>query len=399
MTEVVHRDRLSATADKWLFFVVWLLGTAGIVLFKRFGAAWQGLVWGLLMLLIYALAVWRSPRFRVREDRAGDSAYYLGFLFTLTSLAYSLWEFGANRSTINAIIGNFAIALGTTIVGLALRVLFQQFREDPIEIEQQVRLEISDRVAELRSQLLQVVEDLSSLSTTIRTELKDRYAESLFHITGAASERMKAASDEHLAVLKRSLESFVATSETIKEQASSSRVASKRLIDAVERLAERTERAEVPTEKLRSRLDGLATVIADAVTAERQRLQRDQSVMDKLKELADSAMTAIALVAEEVPKLRDSIKQASIETAGLGAAFGASKQQAEAQVQELAASAVKQSQILEAMKADVERALAAVRQNERELVEAVGQSRKAVVDTQKTLASLAKTVVEQVHAR
>src|SRR6266516_2371388 len=99
-----YRDRLSAAADKWLFFALWALGTVGIVALKTLGRPWLGMFCGVAVLAVYAAAVWRSPRFRVREDRAGDSAYYLRFLFTLTSLAYSLWEFVAERSSVNAII-------------------------------------------------------------------------------------------------------------------------------------------------------------------------------------------------------------------------------------------------------------------------------------------------------
>jgi hypothetical protein len=396
---VAQRDRLSATADKWLFFGIWIAGTVGIILCKARGSAAAGMFVGVLMLLLYAAVVWRSPKFRVREDRAGDSAYYLGFLFTLISLAYSLWEFGAGRSTPTTIIGNFAIALATTIVGLALRVLFQQFREDPIEIEQQVRLEIADRVAELRSQLLQVVEDMSSLSTAIRTELKDQYAESLTQITAAAVERLKMASDQHITGMKNSLEAFAQTADEIREQVGCTRTANKRLIEAIERLAARVERVDIPTEELKERLKALNELITDAVSAERERLERDRAAMDNLKQLVDSAAGAITLVGEEIPRLRASVSSAANEVSTLSASFGAAKTQAEEQAKAMKESATKQRKIWEDLVGETARSLAQVRDTERDLRDALDSSRQALRQTHASLASLATTVVEELHVR
>src|ERR1035437_7431048 len=94
MATSAYRDRLAAGWDKALFVVAWLGGTVGLLLLKVFVAkhwAWKYWVlvsWTAAVLLGYASAIWRSPKFRVREDRAGYSCYYLGFLFTLSSLAY-----------------------------------------------------------------------------------------------------------------------------------------------------------------------------------------------------------------------------------------------------------------------------------------------------------------------
>src|SRR6266481_4536390 len=41
-----------------------------------------------LMILYVAAVVW-APRLRVRMDQAGDNSYYLGLLFTLSSMAFA----------------------------------------------------------------------------------------------------------------------------------------------------------------------------------------------------------------------------------------------------------------------------------------------------------------------
>src|SRR6516225_8414570 len=47
------------------------------------------------IMVSYAFLVWRIPRVRSRLDQAGDNAYYMGLLFTLTSMAIALHEFSA----------------------------------------------------------------------------------------------------------------------------------------------------------------------------------------------------------------------------------------------------------------------------------------------------------------
>src|SRR5271170_7557327 len=50
-----------------------------------------------LIMLGYALLIWSARGLRLRDDQAGDNLYYMGFLFTLTSLGVSLYQFNADR--------------------------------------------------------------------------------------------------------------------------------------------------------------------------------------------------------------------------------------------------------------------------------------------------------------
>lgn len=92
-----------------------------------------------LVLGLYLFTSISYRRFRLRLDQLGDNCYYLGFLFTLTALSIALYDFRSAevRSAedgIHAIIANFGVALASTIVGIALRVLLSQMREDPVEV-------------------------------------------------------------------------------------------------------------------------------------------------------------------------------------------------------------------------------------------------------------------------
>ena len=90
-TALTYRDRLAIWADKHLFMVLFAAGTAGIVVLKRAHFPQLSVTAvPVAAMLLYGAYVLFTPRYRIRSDRAGDSLYYLGFLFTMVSLAYSL---------------------------------------------------------------------------------------------------------------------------------------------------------------------------------------------------------------------------------------------------------------------------------------------------------------------
>lgn len=108
------------------------------------------------LIFIYCGLAWRAPLFYIREDLIGDNAYYLGFLYTLSSLAYALWRFQINQGGDPAdIIGSFGVALWSTIVGIAMRVFFSQLRQDPHDIEKEARVKIAQTASLLSSDLYQ----------------------------------------------------------------------------------------------------------------------------------------------------------------------------------------------------------------------------------------------------
>ena len=76
-----------------LFFAVVALGSSYIIFSKQhdFGPVAVTMV-PVLIMIGYA-ALLGARLFRLRDDQSGDNLYYMGFLFTLTSLAVSLYQF------------------------------------------------------------------------------------------------------------------------------------------------------------------------------------------------------------------------------------------------------------------------------------------------------------------
>src|SRR6202795_3718769 len=86
------------------------------------------------IMLGYALLIGLATSLRLRDDQSGDNLYYMWFLFTLTSLGVSLYQFTATRAA-EEIVQNFGIAIGSSITGIGLPVIFHPIRRPPGGIE------------------------------------------------------------------------------------------------------------------------------------------------------------------------------------------------------------------------------------------------------------------------
>ena len=139
-----------------LFFAVVITGSGYIIISKLndFGAL---AVTSVPVLIMVGYAVLLGARlFRLRDDQAGDNLYYMGFLFTLTSLAVSLYQFSAAGSA-EQIVQNFGIAIASTIAGITLRILFNQMRRDPVEAEATARMELAEASRRVKRELESVM--------------------------------------------------------------------------------------------------------------------------------------------------------------------------------------------------------------------------------------------------
>jgi len=135
-----------------VFFGVVVFGSGYIIFSKLhdFGALAATAV-PVLVMIGYAVLL-GARLFRLRDDQSGDNLYYMGFLFTLTSLAVSLYQFSAAGSA-EQIVQNFGIAIASTIAGITLRIMFNQMRRDPVETEATSRLELAEASRRVKREL------------------------------------------------------------------------------------------------------------------------------------------------------------------------------------------------------------------------------------------------------
>jgi methyl-accepting chemotaxis protein len=135
-----------------LFFAVVIVGS-GYIIFSKLDGFGALAVTSVPVLIMIGYALLLGTRlFRLRDDQSGDNLYYMGFLFTLTSLAVSLYQFSAAGSA-EQIVQNFGIAIASTIAGIALRIFFNQMRRDPVEVEATARLELAEASRRVKREL------------------------------------------------------------------------------------------------------------------------------------------------------------------------------------------------------------------------------------------------------
>ena len=86
------------TLEKWLFstFLSNFHGAGGFIIILS----------ATLLMATYVFCVMLVPATKLRTDVAADNVYYLGFLYTLTSLAIAL-----SISEVDAILSNFGVAI------------------------------------------------------------------------------------------------------------------------------------------------------------------------------------------------------------------------------------------------------------------------------------------------
>jgi hypothetical protein len=107
-------------------------------------------------------------------DRLGDNLYYLGFIYTLASLSAALLQLDVN-SDLKAILGNFGIALITTIIGISGRVAFVQMRREIDHAEARAQRDILEAATKLKGQLQASVSEFEVFLTSVRQALREQF--------------------------------------------------------------------------------------------------------------------------------------------------------------------------------------------------------------------------------
>ena len=212
-------DRLQERGliDRWGFMAFAGVGSLLILAAKRLNQDATYVAIGAVgLIVIYAVLVNMKGTGKLRSDQAGDNCYYLGLIYTLTSLSYALFTF-APAEAATTIVQGFGIALASTIAGLVLRVFFNQSRVDLFEVEDTARLELADAAAKLKGELSlislsfkeftvelqQSVSEVSDATTESVRETSTKTASALEKLTNEATNMLETQATEHAEHAKR----------------------------------------------------------------------------------------------------------------------------------------------------------------------------------------------------
>lgn len=235
------------------------------------------------IMLGYALLIYLARSFRLRDDQAGDNLYYMGFLFTLTSLGVSLYQFNASHAA-EDIVQNFGIAIGSTITGIALRVIFNQMRRDPVEVERIMRLELAEAARRVRRELDSTVVEFSYLRRSVQQAATDSFNQ-VGERFEAISARMMASMAEIVSKSTAPVEAASRRSSDAIEQMTSTIVGA--VQGSAQMLTADTERLSKSATEISAALDALGAKLA-AMRMPRGVIELDlEPVMHSLRRSVD----------------------------------------------------------------------------------------------------------------
>jgi hypothetical protein len=296
-TNIPYTDRLRERGfvDQWGFLFFALGGGAAIFLTKSYGAAPRWVTIGAVAsMLLYALLIRISGTGRLRADQAGDNCYYLGLLYTLSSLAYSIFTFDPNNVA-TTIVQGFGIALLTTILGLILRVVFNQGRPDMENIEDAARLELTDAVSRLKGELNSVVRQVNDLNRQLLQSMQE--------IQQAATSSMQ----EFGSTSVKGIQEVASTaSEAIRAEANDFAVRSKKYTTTFNTLLSKLDDHNQRLQTLSESHDAIATaarLTSDAVSASSELVTRHAENAASAATSANAAATSAASIMEQLVSL------------------------------------------------------------------------------------------------
>ncbi|ESZ26603.1 ABC transporter permease [Mesorhizobium sp. L2C067A000] len=278
------------------------------------------------LMLIYLAASVFTGKLRLHDEQTGDNLYYMGFLFTLTSLGVSLFQFGSEGST-DTIVRNFGIAVTSTITGIALRIFYNQMRRDPADIERTARHELSDMTRRVRAEMENVTKEFADFRRVSNQMLEEGFAEIAVqaerngeHIRSAldkiamesikpvqeASGKLGIALKENFGQVESqflSIAQRVEAAADLLDKANSSMSSSVgRLGEHADSVATKLEKVVIPDEVLKNELAPMVKILGNAVaqyavkteTASQEQQARMAGIVDAVDRVATGVERAVA---------------------------------------------------------------------------------------------------------
>ena len=299
-----------------LFFAVVVVGS-GYIIFSKLHDFGAFAVTAVPVLIMIGYAVLLGARlFRLRDDQAGDNLYYMGFLFTLTSLAVSLYQFSSAGSA-EQIVQNFGIAIASTISGIALRILFNQMRRDPVEVEATARLELAEASRRVKRELESAILEFGYFRRTTQQSMgdaMDEVRESMDKVRGLFAgevERLAAAAGQPLEVTSQK---SAETLDHLNERTVQILDVSRQLVQEGEQLARSTTNVvkaidfmlaklsalQMPDRAAESKLAPMIQSLAQAVNALGENIETQAKTIETNLKHTQNAVVAIAQVLQEM---------------------------------------------------------------------------------------------------
>ena len=224
----------------------------------------------------------------------------MGFIFTLTSLALTLYQL---EST-NKIISSFGIAIFSTLAGIIGRTFLHQFRFDPDDVEAASRVELSEATRRVRGELDETILQLQDFRRTsiqtinegfdeIRTnveKLSNALGESITEMVVKANEPMQEISKQLTNSLEVLNKDMIEISKNLNKSATSqdlfvqkSELASEALKTFVQNLTETEKTTQQLVVSMGKKIEDIDSEISKSFHEQDSEIRKVRSTVTDLK--------------------------------------------------------------------------------------------------------------------
>ncbi len=300
-----YRQELISSADinsiNAIVFVVFAIaGSLLLILFKSLaGSGTFGIIISIFMplfiLLAYAIFSSNYRGLSSRKDQIGDNLYYLGFIFTLSALAFSI----INIEDANAVLSNFGLAIWSTLWGIVLRTGYNQLRFDPDDVEEASRLELSEASRRVRVELDETIRQLADFRRASQQMINEGFSETKENIDAISGE-----------ILKSVIKASEGSTKPIEKMAEASAKATEKLSKQIDEFAYNTEKFNARQEKLLQATLG----ISDAMSKFANEYKSQDTIGSSIRRGLQETLTETIKKQDEKISQRDAQTQAAFES-------------------------------------------------------------------------------------
>lgn len=249
----------------------------------------------------YCLLASTVKLFQIKDEQIGDNSYYLGFLYTLSSLSYALWNFSTGDGSPEDIIGSFGVGLWSTIIGIALRVFFAQIRQDPQDIEKETRARIAETASMLTSELHRASLAFNSYTLSLQQSVEEAFQKNSASMNDSFAkslEKFTQVTDEINAKVNLSFQDLGTNTQQMQ-------AASAKTIKSIESLNNKIERIEAPDELMNNKIRDIFLDLEDSQKRLSKTANAQAETVQKIADNSGILFESIKLLNSEMNLLRE----------------------------------------------------------------------------------------------
>ncbi|MDR2689661.1 MAG: hypothetical protein LBB76_07890 [Azoarcus sp.] len=180
---------------KKLFLLAILLKIGFSALGWYFADPWIfGLVLPLTVMALYIGLGLARQKNDVSDDKFADSCYYLGFIFTISSIVFGLFDLPNVGTKMTEIAVRFGAAMMSTVLGLVVRVYLVSFRTDLGDAMDSAEAAVIGATRRLREQLAIALEKMREFDARV-----DEAAQTAVARAALSVDRLAESQDEKIA--------------------------------------------------------------------------------------------------------------------------------------------------------------------------------------------------------